>query len=179
MEGGGRWRPARFQITGAGGKAVTEFEVDQTKRMHFYVIRSDLTGYQHVHPSMAGDGTWTAKLAAARPGAYRAYASFIAKDGAGKALPLVLGEAITVPGTAPAEALPAPSKTATVDDYTLTLSGAAPMAGMEHPLTVKVSKNDKPVTDLEPYLESYAHLTAFRQGDLAFAHLHPRGHAQR
>jgi hypothetical protein len=165
----------RFQITGTGGKAVTEFEVDQTKRMHFYLIRSDLTGYQHVHPSMADDGTWTAPMAAANPGSYRAYASFITKDGAGKALPVVLGDTVTVPGTAQTETLPAPSKTATVDGYTLTLSGAEPMAGMEHTLTVKVSKDGKPVTDLQPYLDTYAHLTAFRQGDMAFAHLHPEG----
>jgi hypothetical protein len=49
------------------------------------------------------------------------------------------------------------------------------MAGMEHPLTVTVSRDGKPVTDLQPYLDSYAHLTAFHAGDLAFAHLHPAG----
>ena len=26
-----------------------------------------------------------------------------------------------------------------------------------------------------PYLDTYAHLTAFHEGDLAFAHLHPHG----
>ncbi|HZE01023.1 MAG TPA: hypothetical protein VE155_04575 [Pseudonocardiaceae bacterium] len=30
-----------------------------------------------------------------------------------------------------------------------------------------------PVTDLQPYLDTYAHLTAFHGGDLAFADLHP------
>jgi hypothetical protein len=165
-----------FQITGAGGKPVTAFEQDQTKFMHFYLVRSDLSGFQHVHPTMAADGTWTTPLAAAQPGAYRAYASFIAKDSAGKATPLVLSDTVTVPGTARAAALPAPSTTTTVDGYTLTLSGH-PMAGMEHTLTVTVSKNGQPVTDLQPYLDTYAHLTAFHQGDLAFAHLHPEGTA--
>ncbi|AUA16634.1 hypothetical protein CFP59_08825 [Streptomyces malaysiensis subsp. malaysiensis] len=41
-------------------------------------------------------------------------------------------------------------------------------------MTVGVSKGGKPVTDLQPYLETYAHLTAFHEGDQAFAHLHPR-----
>ena len=31
------------------------------------------------------------------------------------------------------------------------------------------------VTDLQPYLGTYAHVTAMHQGDLAFAHLHPEG----
>ncbi|MFD0502698.1 hypothetical protein ACFQ0G_06690 [Streptomyces chiangmaiensis] len=44
---------------------------------------------------------------------------------------------------------------------------------MAHPLTVHVSKDGKPVTDLQPYLGTYAHLTAFHQGDQTFAHLHP------
>lgn len=166
----------RFQIKGADGKPVTAFEPDQTKLMHFYLVRSDLTGYQHVHPTMAADGTWSAQLSALQPGSYRAYASFITKDSTDKPVPLVLSDKITVPGAASTVALPAPSKTATVDGYTLTLAGE-PMAGMEHTLTVTVSKNGKPVTDLQPYLDTYAHLTAFHQGDLAFAHLHPEGTA--
>lgn len=50
----------RFAITGPDGRAVTDFAVDQTKQMHFYAIRSDLTGFQHLHPTMAADGTWSA-----------------------------------------------------------------------------------------------------------------------
>ena len=165
----------QFRITGTGGKPVTAFEPDQTKLMHFYLIRSDLTGFQHIHPTMAGDGTWTAPLAAAEPGSYRAYASFITKDATGKAVPLVLSRPVTVPGTAATAPLPAASTTTQVDGYTLTLAGDRLMAGMSHELTVTVSQNGKPVTDLQPYLDTYAHLTAFHEGDLAFAHLHPHG----
>jgi hypothetical protein len=126
---------------------------------------------------MTKDGTWTAPLTAIKPGSYRAYTSFITKDNAGKAIPLVLSQTITVPGTAATSALPKPSTTTTVDGYTLTLSGE-PMAGMAHPLTVTVSKNRKPVHDLQPYLNTYAHVTAVHEGDLAFAHLHPEGTAK-
>ncbi len=45
----------------------------------------------------------------------------------------------------------------------------------EHPLTVTVSKDGRPVTDPQLYLDTYAHLTAFHASGLAFAHLHPRG----
>lgn len=45
---------------------------------------------------------------------------------------------------------------------------------MTHPMTVTISKDGKPVTDLQPYLDTYAHLTAIHEGDLAFAHLHPQ-----
>lgn len=159
-----------FQIVGSGGKPVTDFAVDQTKKMHFYLVRSDLTGFQHVHPEMAADGTWTARLTASQPGSYRAYASFTS---AGKAL--VLSQPISVPGKASLVALPAASATTTVDGYTLTVGGASLMSGMAHELTISVAQAGKPVTDLQPYLDTYAHLTAFHAGDQAFAHLHPQG----
>jgi hypothetical protein len=164
----------RFQILGVDGKPMTVFEPDQTKLMHFYLIRSDLTGFQHIHPEMAADGTWTAPVAPLQPGSYRAYASFITKDSSGKAVPLVLSDQVTVPGTAGTQPLPAASTTTQVDGYTLTVSSAA-NSGVAATLTVTVSKDGKPVTDLQPYLDTYAHLTAFHDGDLAFAHLHPEG----
>lgn len=167
----------RFQIVGADGKPVTVFEPDQTKLMHFYLIRSDLAGFQHIHPTMGGDGTWSAPVQPVDPGSYRAYVSFIARGTSGKAVPLVLGDRATVAGTATTTPLPPASSTAEADGYTLTLAGT-PMAGMAHTLTATVSKNGQPVTDLQPYLDTYAHLTAFHEGDLAFAHLHPQGRTQ-
>jgi len=164
----------RFEITDSAGVAVTAFQDDQTKLMHFYVVRSDLAGFQHVHPVMASDGTWSANLAALEPGTYREYASFITKNGGGAAIALVLSEQFTVAGAATSAALPAASSSTQVDGYSVTLSGGL-MAGMEHTLTATVTENGAPVTDLQPYLDAYAHLTAFHQGDLAFAHLHPQG----
>jgi hypothetical protein len=38
-----------------------------------------------------------------------------------------------------------------------------------------VSKDGKPVTDLQPYLGAYGHLVALRGGDLAYLHVHPDG----
>ncbi|MFE3269874.1 hypothetical protein [Streptomyces sp. NPDC059215] len=162
----------RFTVTGAGGKPVTGFALDQTKRMHFYAVRSDLTGFQHIHPTMAPDGTWTADLTALAPGSWRTFASFTPDSGTGKGKGFVLSRTVTVPGNATRTPLPAPATTAEVDGYTVTVEGE-PMAGMAHPLSVSVSKDGRPVTDLQPYLETYAHLTAFREGNQEFAHLHP------
>jgi hypothetical protein len=162
----------RFTIAGPDGKPITAFAVDQTKRLHFYAIRSDLTGFQHIHPVMANDGTWTAQLAGLTPGSWRMFATFTPGSGTGKGTAFVLSRNATVPGTVTNTPLPVASVLAQVDGYTVTVKGEL-MAGMEHPLTVTVTKAGKPVTDLQPYLDTYAHLTAFHQGDAAFAHLHP------
>lgn len=161
-----------FTVTGPDGKAVTDFAVDQTKRMHFYVIRSDLTGFQHVHPNMAADGTWSGDLSSLTAGSWRVFASFTPNTGKGKGTDFVLSRAVKVPGDAAKTPLPAPATSTQVDGYTVTVKGE-PMAGMAHSLTVSIGKDGKPVTDLEPYLDTYAHLTAFHEGDAALAHLHP------
>lgn len=166
----------RFEILDSMGKPVTSFERDQTKFMHFYLVRSDLTGYQHAHPSMAADGIWTTPLATPAPGDYRVYASFEVKDSAGTVKAYVLSASVNVPGSTATTALPGAATSTTVDGYLLTVNGTV-MAGMTHTFTVSISKDGKPVHDLQPYLETYAHLTAIHQGDLAFAHLHPEGPA--
>ncbi|MFF2039571.1 hypothetical protein ACFVVX_04025 [Kitasatospora sp. NPDC058170] len=169
----------RFTVTGPDGRPLTAFGTDQTKRMHFYAVRSDLTGFQHLHPEMAADGTWTAPLAALAAGTWRVYASFVPDSGPGRGTGLVLSRTLDVPGEGAAAeaALPAATGSATVDGYTVAVEGA-PVAGRAGELKVTVSRGGRPVTDLQPYLETYAHLTAFHAGDQAFAHLHPEAKAE-
>lgn len=162
----------RFRIT-KGDAAVRKFERDQTKLMHFYLVRSDLTGFQHVHPDMAGDGTWTAKLAATPPGSYRVYTQFVTAAAGGEATTYTLGSPVDVAGSAGTKALPKPASTVEVDGYTVTVDGK-PMAGMAHDLKLSIAKDGKPVRDLEPYLDTYAHVTAFHAGDGRLAHMHPK-----
>ncbi|MET7288683.1 hypothetical protein [Streptomyces sp. NPDC005573] len=169
----GRRTAYRFTVTGPDGRPVTGFALDQTRRMHFYAVRSDLTGFQHLHPVMAADGTWTAEPASLAPGSWRVFASFVPASGAGKGKDLVLSRGVFVSGddrgTAP---LPAPAASVRVDGYDVRVRGEL-KAGTASPLTVSVSEGGQPVRDLQPYLGTYAHLTAFHKGDLAFAHLHP------
>ncbi|MFF7183586.1 hypothetical protein [Streptomyces sp. NPDC008121] len=162
----------RFAITGPDGNPVIAFAPDQTKRMHFYAIRSDLSGFQPLHPAMAPDGTWTADPASLQPGSWRVFASFIPDSGPRKNEDFVLSRTLTVPGDAAATPLPAAAASTEVDGYTVTVKGDH-TAGKAAELTVSVAKDGKPVTGLQPYLETYAHLTAFHEGDQAFAHLHP------
>ncbi|WP_354644425.1 hypothetical protein [Kitasatospora camelliae] len=168
-----------FTVTGPDGRPVTEFTTVQTKPMHFYAIREDLGGYQHLHPVMAADGTWTADLAALDPGNWRLYASFVPGAGGSHRGELILSRTVKVPGQpAPAAAPAAPAGPAgdvgraTVDGYTVSVR-QVPATGGGSQLTATVSKDGQPVTDLQPYLDSYAHLSAFHAGDQGLAHLHP------
>ncbi|HEY1620877.1 MAG TPA: hypothetical protein VGG25_24855 [Streptosporangiaceae bacterium] len=170
----GQASPYRFRIIQAGGTPLTSYQAGQTKLLHFYLVRDDLTGFEHLHPALAPDGTWIVTIRPADAGSYRVFTQFTGRP-AGKAVSLVLSRPLTVTGPAsPPIPLPAPTASTQADGYTLAITGD-PRAGTAAPLTVTVTRNGKPVTDLQPYLGTYAHLTAFHQGDLAFAHLHPLG----
>ncbi|MEU7612468.1 hypothetical protein [Micromonospora sp. NPDC049204] len=159
-----------FRITGPDGQPVTRYDVAHDKRMHLIVVRRDLSGFRHVHPDLAPDGTWRVGTPLAGPGQWRAFADFAPTGGE----PLTLGVDVTVPGELTERQLPAPATSTTVDGYTVTLTGS-PQPGRTAPLTFTVSRDGRPVTDLEPYLGAYGHLVALRRGDLAYLHVHPDG----
>jgi len=114
-----------FRITAPDGVPLTRFLPEQTKLMHFYLIGSDLTGFAHLHPTMAADATWSLTLPAMKPGDWPAYTQFTARQASDVIVPLVLPTPLTVPGEATTAPMPPLSNTASVDGYTVTVSGQA------------------------------------------------------
>lgn len=159
----------QFSVTGPDGAPVTQYRAEHEKQLHLIVVRRDLTGFQHVHPTRAADGTWSVPLDLAAAGTYRVFADFTpAALGRG----LTLGADVAVAGDYRPAALPAPAATATVDGYELALDGT-PEPGQESELTFTVSQDGAKVTDLQPYLGAFGHLVSLRTGDLAYLHTHP------
>jgi hypothetical protein len=157
-----------FRIEDAAGAPVTRFAVVHDKLLHLIVARRDLTGFQHLHPTMNADGTWTTPLRLSAAGSYRLFADFSHDE-----TPTTLASDLRVSGTADLEPLPAPAATATSDGgYDVRLDSGAARAGQEAELRFTVTKDGRPVRT-EPYLGAGGHLVALREGDLAFLHVHP------
>jgi len=161
--------PLRFRITDATGAAVTRYTDNHEKQLHLIVVRRDMAGYQHLHPVMGSDGTWGIPVDLSA-GDYRVFADFVPAGGD----PLTLGADLHVAGRYDPRRLPVAATTAEVDGYTVTLTGN-PRANDPSTLMFSVSRNGKPVTDLQPYLGAYGHLVALRASDLAYLHVHPMG----
>ena len=159
----------RFRIIGCDGNPVRHFDRDNTKLLHLIVVRTDLSGYQHLHPALGSDGTFTIELRTARPGSYRAVADFVI-DGR----KYVLGTTLTAPGRVHSIPLPAPALHSSVDGYDVELQRPAQLpAGQESQLTFRISRYGQPVDALEPYLGSYGHLVALHAPELSYSHVHP------
>jgi hypothetical protein len=162
--------PVTFRILGPDGRPVTAFDDRHEEDMHLIAVRRDLSGFQHVHPVLGPDGDWAVPLALT-PGTWRVFADFTpSDDGTNR----TLGADLAVGGAYAPEPLPAASRTAEVDGYTVVLTGDL-VPGRESALTLSVSRDGRPVTDLQPYLGAYGHLVVLRAGDLAYLHVHPVG----
>ena len=163
----GRDRALRFQIDGPDGEPVTAFEEVHEQPLHLIKIRRDGSGFQHVHPTLADDGVWTARLTLA-PGSTRLFADFTPTDGPA----LVLGTDLEVDGAYRPDAPTPVTRVARVGEYRVEIAGDL-ISGESSPVTLTVIRNGEPVTDLQPYLGSYGHLVTLREGDLAYLHVHP------
>jgi hypothetical protein len=156
-----------FRILGKDGRVVHDFDVEHTKRMHLIVVRRDLTGFQHLHPTLRADGTWTTPLTLPRAGAYRVFADFSV---AGQ--PTTLADDFQVDGTVRTRGLPAPVKSVAADGFRVRLADGTVRADEESELAFSVTRGGNPVS-LQDYLGAKGHLVALREGDLAFLHVHP------
>ncbi|BCJ44208.1 hypothetical protein GCM10010168_10210 [Actinoplanes ianthinogenes] len=162
----GKPQPLRFTVDATGGAPVTSYAIVHDKPLHLIVLRRDLTGFQHLHPEMAADGTWSVDLTLPAPGVYRMIADFTALVG-GRQIATTLGTDLIVAGDYVPVPLPAPERTTTTGGLTVSYAGT-PGTQAVQPLLMTVTGGA-----VEPYLGAYGHLVVMRQGDLAYVHVHP------
>ena len=161
-------QPWSFRITDTEGSVVRDFEEVHGERIHLIVVRRDLTPFQHLHPEMEGDGTWSVHLELPAPGVYRAFVDVVV-DGR----PTTLGVDLFAPGTVKIAPRPPSSRQATADDYEVLLRSDEVVTGEDMVLEFEVRRNGEAVSELAPYLGARGHLVALREGDLAYLHVHP------
>jgi hypothetical protein len=142
------------------GMVVTRYQTVHEAKLHNVVVRPDLSGFQHIHPTVGSDGRWTTPFDAAS-----VWHLVFEMSPEGVSNPIVVTYdtkgASTSTSTVP---LPAPNDQVFVKDLLVTRIG----------LDFKVQHKDgSPATGFEDYLGMPAHLITIRTSDLAYAHLHP------
>ncbi|MFE3290498.1 hypothetical protein [Rhodococcus sp. NPDC059234] len=161
----------RFRILGPDGRPVTDYAPIHDRALHLIVVQRELTGFWHVHPELATDGTWSVRLNLPAAGTYRVFTD-IAPTQLGRTI--TLGADLAVAGSYDPQPTPGQNRTAVVDDYEVVLDGDL-VTDSGDLLTLTVRKDGRPVADLQPYLAAFGHLVILRAGDLAYVHVHPNG----
>jgi len=154
----GEPRLLTFHLEMTDGMRVTEFAENHGALLHTIVVRPDLSGFQHLHPDIADDGSWQVPLD--EPGQWHMVFDLLPAEASN---PVVVSANSDDEVAVEPVPLPEPDDDVTVDGLRVVRDG----------LNFTVTNDDgSAVTDLEPYLGNAAHLVALRQGDLAYVHLH-------
>jgi hypothetical protein len=167
--------PVSFRILDLAGTPLTKFDVSHTKLLHFYVLRDDMSHYQHLHPELRGD-TWYTSIAVPDGGLYRLYAEFLPVGRNDPLHPVVLGTPFVIPGDTEFVPLPPPAPSVTVGGLTVARPDGAADVPVDtvHELRFRISDaSGRPVDRLDAYLGAYAHLSAFNTLSMGLLHQHP------
>lgn len=171
-----------FEVRDASGAVVTAYEETHDAPSHLVVVRRDLTGFQHRHPTLGPDGVWSAELSLPRPGVYRAFVDVLVGG-----VPTTLGTDLFVSGAATYESGSAPAagagpaigadasdagRDAVVDGYSVSIAPRTVPADAPTDLEFRLRRGGA-TPHLEPYLGALGHLVVLRAGDLAYVHVHP------
>jgi len=168
-----------FKVTDAGtGEPVTHFDVEQSKKLHLIVVREDLTGFQHVHPTLDKRGRWTATEAVlGRAGSWRLIADFVPAGGT----QTVLSSTVQATGGFYRARPLRESKRAgehrwqtTLPGFKVTVDARDYVRGKDGRMEFSVRRRGRPAAGLQPYLGAYGHAVLLRRGDVAYTHVHPR-----
>jgi hypothetical protein len=160
-----------FQIDGPGGTPIKDAVVEQTKKLHLIVVRSDLTGYQHIHPDINANGLWTVPFELPRAGRWHLIADVTPVEGER----IVLGTDIRIAGGGDDQPLPVASTAVDVDGYTVTMLGS--LTATTSAVDFTIEKDGAPATGVTAYLGAGGHLVALDSTTLAYTHLHPQSDA--
>ncbi|MBN8866527.1 MAG: hypothetical protein J0H98_03135 [Solirubrobacterales bacterium] len=165
-----------FRVLDPEGRPFTDFSESHEKELHLIIVRSDGAEFRHVHPRLdRATGTWSVSWSWPTGGSYRVFADFV--PATEDAPNVTLTRNVEVAGEfTPID--PEISRRDSVDGFEAALTGNL-AAGRSEALAIEITRDGKPVEELQPYLGAFGHLVALREGDLAYLHVHPEGaHAE-
>jgi hypothetical protein len=156
--------PVVIDIHSSDGKAIAKFDRFQEKLMHLIVVSDNLQFFSHIHPIYKGNGRFEVEAKFPQPGGYTLLSDY-EPSGQKEQVSVLKAQ---VPGTSP----PAPtsidlSHTKTFGNTKVNLVSSAPniKAGKEVTLMFNLqdANNNKPITDLQPYLGETGHMVILKQ----------------
>ena len=156
-------------------KEQVALDVEHTKKIHLIVVSEDLSWFNHIHPELNADGSYSVKEKFPAPGKYTLFADY--KPSGGNHTVDVLNVPVT--GTAPAAKKYGADKLIgdAGDGFSvkLTPEGGKFLTNMPMHINGVVMQNGKEVNvnTLEDYLGAKAHMVVVSLSDKKYLHVHP------
>ncbi len=161
------------------GAPVKRFVLNHEKLFHLFIVSEDLAEYQHIHPQLNADGSFTVETVLPRAGLYKLHTDFFPMGGTPQVIQRELSTAgrRTRRSATPASLTPDATLTKTVDDMKITLDmgEGLPHAGVLMPLKFRLAdaRTGEPVRELEPYLGAWGHTLILNRDQSEYLHSHP------
>lgn len=162
-----------FELYGKDGDAFgdDELKIAHEKKMHFIVVSSDFSDYQHVHPEFK-NRVWQVQLTFKENTAYKAYVDIESNEDGTETLrvPLSVGTPQPVSKVSQKENILSKDgievKMDSENGFTV---------GVENPVIFTLSKSSKTIIP-ENYLGAKGHVVALGDDPNTFIHGHPNDH---
>lgn len=167
----------RIQRRDGSPVLIKDLMVMHTQPIHLLIVDPSLTDYHHEHP-MPTDvpGEYAFSFTPTKSSNYRIWADLVPADSGVQEYP-----AVELPGTAAPESIGDLSgKFATLAgglNFRLTFeNGALPRAKQVRVMQIEITDTaGKPLRQLEPVMNAFAHLVGFYEDYRTVVHLHPEG----
>lgn len=168
----------RFRHPGTG-EVVKKFELVHERQFHLFVISQDMEYFQHIHPVLQPDGTWTIEVVLPKAGYYKILCDFLPSGGSSQ----FLARALVTAGyegdlqSCAAHLVPDTNLTKTEGDITAAVKYDPEVfqVGLYGHMNFFLTDTatGKPITDLQTWLGAFGHTLIMSEDMEDYVHSHP------
>jgi len=160
-----------LQVVDPDGFEVRNLQVVHEKLLHRMIVSQDLSWFAHEHPVPGPNGRFRLRYTFPAGGTYVLFHDFTPDSVGMQVVPVEL--AVQGPERPPEPLVVDDDRPRRVDGCDVTLAHTRLAAGIPCSMVFTLTRNGRPVTDLEPYLGVAGHLVMISQDRAVYLHSHP------
>ena len=158
----------------ANNERVRQFDLQHERLMHLILIRDDLNFFAHEHPAQDSSGAFRIRFTFPDAGDYVLFADAAPKGAGGQVMPIRLRVSGKRPPRFRLQEVPLSAEARTPSLRIQFAATAFPTGKtLRLPAVLRLTADDTPVHDLEPYLGALGHLILIHEDGQTYVHSHP------
>jgi hypothetical protein len=162
------------------GQPLRDLAIVHEKPLHLIIVSADLSFFDHVHPTPRDDGRLELAYTFPAAGPYVLFADITPQGGRSQVFrfPLTIGAPAGHETSPPARLTPAPAAARPITGDPSVIARLTPqprtlLPGVHSHLLLRLSREGRPLSDLEPYLGAMGHCVVISEDTQTYLHCHP------